>query len=203
MEYCSLCGKGTERMIPKGDTHHRYVCSSCGKIHYSNPKIIVGSIPIWEKKKVLLCKRSIEPGFGLWTLPSGFMENHESAEEGAIRETREEARANIQIQNLHTIYSIPHLSQVYLLFSSILMDSNFSPGEETLEVKLFGKDEIPWDQIAFSSVAFSLRHIWDKNREQIEDKPERTVYSGCFIKSDQKEESESIKKAKLNRPISS
>ena len=113
-----------EFAIPPGDSLPRHICSGCGTVHYSNPKIIVGALPIWEGK-ILLCKRAIEPRLGKWTLPCGFMENAETAEEGAIRETVEEAKANIKITNLQSVYSIPQINQVYLVFLAELLDLNF------------------------------------------------------------------------------
>jgi ADP-ribose pyrophosphatase YjhB (NUDIX family) len=146
-----------EFAIPPGDSLPRHICSGCGTVHYSNPKIIVGALPIWEGK-ILLCKRAIEPRLGKWTLPCGFMENAETAEEGAIRETVEEAKANIKITNLQSVYSIPQINQVYLVFLAELLDLNFSPGEESLEVQLFEEDSIPWKEIAFSAIYFSLEN---------------------------------------------
>ena len=150
-----------ERRIPPGDDLERYVCPHCERIHYSNPKIIVASLPVWEKDKVLLCKRAIEPRKGLWTLPSGFMEERESSEEGAIRETREEANANIAIRYLHTLYSIPQISQVYLIFRAELIDTNFSCGPESLELALFPKEKIPWESIAFSAIRYCLERFFE------------------------------------------
>lgn len=156
MKFCSECGSGRlEFIIPKGDSLPRYVCPDCETIHYLNPKIIVGALPIWEDK-ILLCKRAIEPRYGKWTFPCGFMENEETVEEGACRETLEEANARIRITGLQSIYSIPHISQVYMVFHSNLEDLDFSPGEESLEVGLFREEDVPWDEIAFSAVKFSL-----------------------------------------------
>lgn len=148
-----------ELAIPPGDSLPRHICQGCGTIHYSNPKIIVGSLPIWERK-ILLCKRAIEPRLGKWTLPCGFMENAETAEEGAIRETVEEAKANIKITSLQSVYSIPPINQVYMVFLAELLDLNFSPGEESLEVQLFEEETIPWDEIAFSAIFFSLENYF-------------------------------------------
>ena len=142
--------------IPEGDNRPRHVCGSCGTIHYQNPKVVVGCIPEWEDK-ILLCRRAIEPRHGLWTLPAGFMERGESAHEGAARETLEEAHARVEILDLYTLFSLPHIDHVYLLFRSRLLDQGFGPGEESLEVRLFGEAEIPWDEIAFAVVRETLK----------------------------------------------
>ncbi|EMO60542.1 NUDIX domain protein [Leptospira borgpetersenii serovar Pomona str. 200901868] len=115
MKYCGSCGSSVVYKIPEGDNRSRYVCDNCGTIHYQNPKIVVGSIPVWENR-ILLCKRAIEPRKGYWTLPAGFLENRETVEEGAVRETQEEANAEIRIVGLQSIYSIPHISQIYMFF---------------------------------------------------------------------------------------
>lgn len=164
MKFCSICGSNKLTLkIPAGDNLPRYICESCEEIHYINPKIIVGALPTWEDK-VLLCKRAIEPRYGKWTLPCGFMENEETIEEGAKRETIEEANANIEIQNLQAVYSIPHISQVYVVFLSKLLDMNFSSGEESLEVGLFREEDIPWHELAFSAVKFSLENYFKDRR---------------------------------------
>ena len=166
VKYCSACGKELERHIPPGDTLERYVCPVCQSIHYCNPKIIVGSLPVWQEDKILLCRRAIEPRKGLWTLPSGFMEEKESAQEGAVRETQEEANANILIQYLHTLYNIAQISQVYLIFKAELVDTNFSCGPESLEVELFSREDIPWEKIAFSAIHYCLERFFEDLSEQ-------------------------------------
>src|SRR5210317_1863285 len=107
MKFCMACGSQLELKVPLGDNRERHVCITCGEIHYQNPKIVTGCIPVWEDK-VLLCKRAIEPRYGLWTVPAGFMENGESTEQAAIRETWEEAGAHVKITSLYSIFSIPH-----------------------------------------------------------------------------------------------
>jgi len=159
INYCPSCGARTATLIPQGDNLPRAVCESCGSIHYQNPKIVVGCIPIWEDK-VLLCRRAIEPRHGLWTLPAGFMENSESVTAGAMREALEEANAIVEIEDLYTVYSIPHISQVYMMFRARLLNLNFSPGSESLEVKLVAEADIPWDQIAFVMVRNTLKHFY-------------------------------------------
>ncbi|MDP1548835.1 MAG: NUDIX hydrolase [Nitrosomonas sp.] len=148
MKYCSNCSATVELLIPEGDSLPRYVCTTCNIIHYQNPKMVVGCIPEWEDK-ILLCRRAIEPRLGWWTLPAGFMENNETLEQAAARETLEEANARVEIGNLYAIYSLPHISQVYLLFRARLLDLDFKPGIESLEVKLLSENEIPWEEMAF------------------------------------------------------
>ncbi len=179
MEYCSHCGAKVAYLIPEGDNRKRHVCPHCQSIHYSNPKIIVGSLPLWENQQVLLCRRAIEPRCGLWTLPSGFMENGETSLEGAVRETREEANANIQIDALHTLFDIPHINQVYLLFKARLLDLDFSPGLESLEVKLFVVKDIPWDELAFHAVKYCLE-CYKKEQDR---KETHTVYPNIHYAS--------------------
>ena len=159
MKFCSECGHTVSEKIPDGDNRPRFVCDQCGVIHYQNPKIVTGCIAQWEDK-VLLCQRAIEPRHGLWTLPAGFMENHESAEEGAKRETWEEACANVTLEALYALYSIPHISQVYLLYRCRLDNLDFKPGPESLDVKLFSKADIPWDNLAFPVVHKTLTRFF-------------------------------------------
>jgi ADP-ribose pyrophosphatase YjhB (NUDIX family) len=156
MNYCSHCGGSVQIRVPDGDNRKRVVCSACGRIHYQNPKIVVGCIPEWEDR-VLLCRRAIEPRYGLWTLPAGFMENGETTQQGAARETLEEASARVEVEDLYTLFNLPHINQVYMLFRSRLLDVDFGPGAESLEVALFGAAEIPWEQIAFPVVRETLR----------------------------------------------
>lgn len=157
INYCSNCGsKVTFGPVPE-ENRPRHFCSSCQTIHYQNPRIIVGCLPRWQEQ-VLLCRRAIEPRAGLWTLPAGFMEMDETAESGAARETLEEANAEVQITRLFSVYSLPRVGQVYLIFLAELSNLNFSPGAESLEVKLFSKKEIPWKDMAFSAITFTLEH---------------------------------------------
>ena len=156
MNYCSDCGANVVEKIPDGDNRPRFVCEQCGSIHYQNPKIVAGCIPEWQGR-ILLCKRAIEPRYGRWTLPAGFMENNETALEAAMRETEEEARARVEILDLYTLISLPHINQVYMMFRSRLLDLNFEAGEETLEVQLFELDRIPWEELAFLTIQHTLR----------------------------------------------
>lgn len=156
--FCSHCGsQNLQYKIPSGDDRERLICLDCGKIHYQNPKIVVGCIPIFNEK-ILLCKRNIEPRFGFWTIPSGFMENGESVEEGAIRECREESGAEVDISHLHTVYSLPQIHQVYLIFlAHVKNPDKIHPTYESSEVRFFAPGEIPWKKIAFAAVEFALK----------------------------------------------
>jgi len=142
----------------------RAVCDACGIIQYENPKIVVGSIPVMGDR-ILICKRAIEPRYGLWTLPAGFMENGETAAEGAVREALEEARARIEIDDLYTVFSVPHINQVHMMFRARLLNEDFGAGTESLEVKLVRAEEIPWSQLAFTVVRRTLEHyLEDRER---------------------------------------
>ncbi len=160
MNFCSQCGASVSVKIPAGDTLPRHVCEACGKIHYSNPLMVIGCIPEWEDR-ILLCKRAIEPRLGLWTLPAGFMENGETTAEAARRETLEEANARVEVGDLYCYLNIPRIDQVYVMFLARLLDLDFSPGAESLEVSLLGRDEVPWSEIAFPSIEITLRHFFD------------------------------------------
>lgn len=157
MKFCPECGAPVELRQPPDDHRLRHICTACATIHYENPKLIVGAIPEWEDGRILLCRRAIEPRIGLWTLPAGFMENGETTPEAAARETWEEANASIQVGDLYSIYNIPHINQVYLLFRARLLNLEFSPGTESLEVSLFHEQEIPWEQLAFRAVSMTLK----------------------------------------------
>jgi ADP-ribose pyrophosphatase YjhB (NUDIX family) len=145
------------RRVPDGDTMERYVCGDCGHIYYTNPKIVVGSVVTFEEK-FLLCRRAIDPRRGFWTLPAGFLEEHETPEDGARREAREEAEADIEINALLAVYAVPHISQVQLMYRARLVKPEFSAGPESLEVSLFAWDHIPWNELAFPSVKWALEH---------------------------------------------
>lgn len=148
MRFCPDCGAPTRRTLLEGDTAERDVCTACEKIHYLNPKVIVGAVCTWEDK-VLLCKRAIEPRSGYWTIPAGFMEMRESTEQGAIRETMEEANARIEIVDLLAIYNVVRLSQVQIFYRAKMLTPDFAAGVETLELDLFDWENIPWDDLAF------------------------------------------------------
>jgi ADP-ribose pyrophosphatase YjhB (NUDIX family) len=158
--YCSQCGSHRiAQRIPDGDDHVRDVCDACGHIHYFNPKIVVGALPVWQDR-VLLCKRAIEPRYGKWTLPAGFMEEAETLEEGAMRETYEEAGARIHQLSLYTLISLPEISQIYMLFRAALVSPDFAAGTESLDVRLFEADDIPWDELAFRTISATLKYYF-------------------------------------------
>ena len=164
MKFCSHCGSPRlELRLPPGDTLPRYICAECATIHYQNPKIVVGCLPEWEGR-VLLCKRAIEPRYGLWTLPAGFLENGETLPAGALRETLEEAHARVEIIELYTLISLPQINQVYMMFRSRLADLDFGPGAESLEVRLFDERDVPWETLAFRTIARTLRN-WFLDRK--------------------------------------
>ena len=165
MKYCSQCGADRlEFRIPDGDTLPRFVCAACGTIHYQNPKIVVGCLPEWNGR-VLLCRRAIEPRHGLWTLPAGFLENGETLSAGALRETLEEANARVLLDPLYTLISLPQINQVYMMFRARLADLDFGPGVESLEVRLFDEAVIPWESLAFRTIARTLRNwLLDRKR---------------------------------------
>jgi ADP-ribose pyrophosphatase YjhB (NUDIX family) len=164
MKYCSTCGYTVIVEIPDGDNRERHICTSCETIHYINPRIITGCLPVFEDK-VLLCKRAIEPRLGYWTLPAGFMENAETTREGAARESREEARAEMEMDDLYCIYSVPDINQVFFFYRGHLKSADsFGVGEESLEVGLFTEEEIPWDNLAFYTVEKTLRYYFEDRK---------------------------------------
>ncbi len=162
MKFCSNCAAAVVQRVPPGDTLARWVCDRCGEIHYQNPKLVVGAIPEYQGK-LLLCRRAIEPRYGYWTLPAGFMENDETAAQGALRETLEEAGARIELGKPFSLISVPYVNQVHLFYLARLLDLQFKPGEESLEVALYEEARIPWSEIAFRTVGATLRH-WFADR---------------------------------------
>ncbi len=159
MNFCSECGATVSLTTPGDDNRARHVCDTCGMIHYSNPKNVTGAI-LFKGNKVLLCKRAIEPRYGLWTLPAGFMENEETVRQGAARETFEEARAKAKHLDLFALFSLPHISQVYMMYVGELDGNEYAAGPESLEVRLFEYDEIPWDNLAFPVVKYCLEKYY-------------------------------------------
>ena len=159
VNFCSSCGARVSQIIPDGDTSLRDVCGQCGEIHYQNPRIVTGCLPVFEDK-VLLCKRAIEPRLGYWTLPGGFMELGETMGEGAARETWEEACARVNIGPLYTVFDVIYAEQVSVFFLAELPVPEFSAGIESQEVQLFSEDEIPWDDLAFSTITDTLKHYF-------------------------------------------
>jgi ADP-ribose pyrophosphatase YjhB (NUDIX family) len=159
MKFCSTCGQAVSLLVPPGDNRERYVCSACGTVHYQNPRNVVGTVPVWEDK-VLLCRRAIEPRYGYWTLPAGFMEMGETTAEAAARETLEEAGARVEVQSLFSLLNVPRVHQVHLFYLARLLDTDVEAGEESLEVRFFEEHEIPWDDIAFPTVGQTLRFFF-------------------------------------------
>ncbi len=160
MKFCSHCGSDRVALrVPEGDTLPRFVCANCRTIHYQNPKVVVGCLPVWEDR-VLLCRRAIEPRYGRWTLPAGFLENGETVTAGALRETMEEARARVELGELYTLISLPQINQVYMMFRARLLDLEFGPGVESLEVALFDEAEIPWEALAFRTITRTIRNYF-------------------------------------------
>ena len=155
MKFCSNCAAPVIRKTPVGDTKDRWVCDACTIVHYQNPKIVVGCVPERDGS-ILLCKRAIEPRHGFWTVPAGFMELGETIAQGAARETLEEACAEVRIGHLFASVDVVEAGQVHLFFTAELM-SDFAAGDESLDVQMFAKDEIPWDEIAFRSGTFALK----------------------------------------------
>ena len=162
MKFCSNCGSPVVKRVPPGDSLPRYLCDGCGSIHYQNPKLVVGALPEWQGR-LLLCRRAIEPRYGYWTLPAGFMENGETAGDAALRETLEEAGARIELASPFSMVSVPAVNQVHLFYRAHLLDLEFKPGAESIEVALFEEAAVPWAQIAFRTVGITLRH-WFADR---------------------------------------
>lgn len=163
MKYCSECGNAVEQRVPAGDDRERAVCTDCGHIHYVNPRVIVGCLPVFGES-VLLCKRAIEPRYGYWTLPAGFMENGETTAQGAARETWEEALGKVSDMHLYRVFDVPYISQVYMFYRCTLDDGNYGVGPESLETALYLESEVPWDEIAFPVVRQTLKSFFDDRR---------------------------------------
>ncbi|MFZ1199415.1 MAG: NUDIX hydrolase [Desulfobacterales bacterium] len=162
MNFCSHCGAPVTLRIPVGDDHLRYTCDSCGAVHYQNPKVVVGCIP-HRQGRILLCRRAIEPRYGRWTLPAGYLENGETVADGARRETLEEAGAVLRELIPYGLYNICHVNQVYLMFRAHLEEPEFAPGKESLEVRLFEESDIPWEDLAFPVIERTLaRYVADR-----------------------------------------
>lgn len=160
MNFCSHCAAPVILEIPQADNLPRYSCSSCGRIHYENPKMVVGCIPIWDDK-ILLCKRNIEPRRRFWTLPAGYLECDESTEQGARRETLEETGALVDGLKPYRLFDIVHIGQVYLMFLAWLRSPEFHPTEESMDVRLFKEKDIPWSDIAFPVIGKTLQNYFD------------------------------------------
>ena len=162
MKFCPSCAAPLAKRVPPGDSLPRYLCDACGSIHYENPRLVVGCVPEWEGR-LLLCRRAIEPRYGYWTLPAGFMENGETTAQGAVRETLEEAGARIELTAPFSMISVPHVNQVHLFYRARLLDLEFKPGDESLEVILAEEAQVPWKDIAFRTVGLTLKH-WFADR---------------------------------------
>ena len=164
IQHCKSCGHAVAYRVPDdGDTRERAVCKACHTIHYENPLNVVGTIPVWQDK-VLLCKRNIEPRFGKWTLPAGFMELGETVAQGAARETTEEAGAQFEMGELFSLMNVTRVGQVHFFYRAQLTSTQFAPGHETQEARLFAEHEVPWDELAFRTVKETLRRYFDDAR---------------------------------------
>ena len=166
IKHCRHCGTAVDYRIPDDDNRERAVCPGCATVHYENPLNVVGTVPVWGDQ-VLLCKRAIEPRYGFWTLPAGFMELGETVEHGALRETVEEAGARVEMQGLFTMMNVVRVGQVHLFYRARMIDTHLDPGPETLEARLFHEHEIPWDELAFRTVRETLTLFFaDRRRGQ-------------------------------------
>ena len=157
IKHCRQCGTAVAYRQPDDD--NREVCGACTTIHYENPLNVVGTVPVWGEQ-VLLCRRAIEPRYGFWTLPAGFMELGETVADGALRETVEEAGARVEMQDLFTMMNVVRVGQVHFFYRARMLDTTLNPGVETLEARLFLEHEIPWDEIAFHTVRDTLKHFF-------------------------------------------
>ncbi|SDU53361.1 NUDIX hydrolase [Desulfobacula phenolica] len=164
IKFCTACGSPTELKIPVDDDHARSVCTNCGLVHYNNPKVVVGCIPEFNGQ-VLLCKRNIEPRKGKWTLPAGYLENGESVQDGALRETLEETRAKVSIIDAYRLFNIVFVDQIYFMFRANLMSDEFGPTNESIDVRLFDENDIPWDDIAFEVIKQTLEHYFQDRKK--------------------------------------
>lgn len=173
MRFCSSCAAPLRFERPPGDDRERYVCTGCGQVHYVNPKVVVGALCTWGDR-LLLCRRAIEPRAGFWTIPAGYLELGETAEQGAEREAWEEARARIRIDGLIAVYSVPRIDQVQLLYRARLLAEDVAPGPESLEVRLVEWSAIPWDRLAFPTVRWLLERASDLRGR---DEPLVTVFN--------------------------
>lgn len=163
IKHCRVCGGEVRYQTPADDNRDRATCLVCTTIHYENPLNVVGTLPVWEDK-VLLCRRAIEPRHGLWTLPAGFMELGETAAEGALRETIEEAGARVEMQGLYTVLNVVRVGQLHMFYRARLLDTDFAPGPETIEAQLFDEADVPWDELAFRTVRETLKRYFDDRK---------------------------------------
>lgn len=167
MKFCSECAHPITLKIPPDDNRLRFICDHCHTVYYQNPKLVVGSLPVWKKDgqiKILLCRRAIEPRYGFWTLPAGFMENGETTSQAAMRETQEEAGAHIELHELFSMINVIHVNQVHLFYRATLLDLNYIAGTESLEVALFSEEDIPWENLAFQTTTHTLKFFFEQIR---------------------------------------
>ncbi|MCX7070342.1 MAG: NUDIX hydrolase [Gammaproteobacteria bacterium] len=167
MKFCSNCGHAVDHRIPPGDHLPRAVCPACDTIHYQNPKVIAGCVPVWDGK-VLMCRRNIEPRLGLWTFPAGFLEMSETSAQGAARETLEESQAEVDIGGLLAVINVPYVSQIYMIYRGQMRSPHHAVTSESSETRLMREDEIPWDDIAFPTIWHSLRFFFEDRAKGIE-----------------------------------
>ena len=165
MNYCSQCGATVALRVPQGEDRTRYVCDACGVVHYQNPKLVVGCVPELPDGRLLICKRAIEPRVGYWTIPAGYMENGETLQQAAARESLEEACAQVEIGSLLAVVQITHAHQVHVFFRARLLSENVGPGPESLDVRIIRPDEIPWRDIAFPSTEYTLQRYLEDRRD--------------------------------------
>ncbi|HEX7383017.1 MAG TPA: NUDIX hydrolase [Burkholderiaceae bacterium] len=161
--HCKRCGAPVEYRIPPDDNRERATCTACGSVFYENPLNVVGTVPAWHDQ-LLLCRRAIEPRYGLWTLPAGFLELGETTEAGALRETDEEAGARVELEGLFSVLNVVRVGQVHLFYRARLLDTAFAPGPESIEARLFAEAEVPWDELAFRTVRETIRCWFDDRR---------------------------------------
>jgi len=162
-KHCKACGAAVKYTVPADDNRERAVCIACANVHYENPLNVVGTLPVWGDQ-VLLCRRNIEPRYGLWTLPAGFLELGETAAEGALRETIEEAGARVEMQGLYTVLNVVRVGQLHLFYRARLLDTRFAPGPESIEAHLFSEADVPWDELAFRTVRETLKRYFEDRK---------------------------------------
>ena len=163
IKHCKACGAEARYAIPADDNRERATCSVCGTVHYENPLNVVGTVPVWGDQ-VLLCRRNIEPRYGYWTLPAGFMELGETLAQGATRETEEEAGARIELEGLYTVLNVVRVGQVHFFYRARLLDTDFAPGPESIEAQLFTEAQVPWEELAFRTVKETLLRYFEDRR---------------------------------------
>jgi ADP-ribose pyrophosphatase YjhB (NUDIX family) len=164
--FCSQCGSPVNRRVPDGDNRERDICDHCGAIHYQNPRVVVGTVPVWENR-ILLCRRAIEPRYDTWTLPAGFMELGETSAQGAARETLEESGARVELGELFTVIDVPQVDQVHIYYLAHALGPDLDPGPESLDARYYDESEIPWDDLSFRTVVTTLRHFLEDRRRGV------------------------------------